>query len=517
MRKWLVLGVVVLGLWMDLMDMTIVNVAIPAIQNDLGTSLQGVQYVVTSYLITIGVFEPITAYWADTQGMKRMYLASLAIFTVASALNGLAWSLPSLIAFRILQGIGGGMIMPLALSIVSVTFAPEERALALGLMGLPLLAAPALGPTIGGWFVQFHTWRDVFWINVPIGIVAFIAALRALQEFPTTRKPLDLGGFVLAAIGFASLLVALSNGPTAGWGSLEIVLLLQIAIFSLALFGLWEARHPSPLFDLRILRLRWYSSANVVTFFTMMGLFGVLYLLPVFLETVGGLGPMDTGMTLIPLVLSAAITIPLSGLLLPRLGAVGLTSLGLTVMGLGTAQLMHLGLSWDAGWLRLWVSVIGAGLGLGIMPAITVAYGSLPPAWMNQGSAMLNLMRQVGSALGVALYTTIIQMREPVYWTQLASTVTVTNFRAQARLAAWQQQGIAHGLSPAQAHVWALTMMAHQLQQTATLWAFHNAFGAAAVAAVIGIGPALWLWGSRQVLRPPDARHTALGEPGGVT
>ena len=147
MRKWLVLGVVVLGLWMDLMDMTIVNVAIPAIQNDLGASLHGAQYVITSYLITIGVFEPITAHWADTQGMKRMYVVSLIVFTGASFLSGVARNLPALIGSHT-QGIGGAMIMPLALSIVNVTFAPEERALAMGLMGLPLLAAPALGPTI---------------------------------------------------------------------------------------------------------------------------------------------------------------------------------------------------------------------------------------------------------------------------------------------------------------------------------------------------------------------------------
>lgn len=151
-------------------------------------------------------------------------------------------------------------------------------------------------------------------------------------------------------------------------------------------------------------------------------------------------------------------------------------------MGIGTARLMHLGLSWDTTWLRLRVSVIGAGLGLGIMPAITVAYGSLPPAWMNQGSAMLNLMRQVGSALGVALFTTVIQMREPVYWTQLSSTGTLTNFSAQQVLTKLQQQGVARGLSAASAHLWTLTVLADRLQQTATLWAYHDPFGMAALA-----------------------------------
>ncbi|MCY0880980.1 MAG: MFS transporter, partial [Firmicutes bacterium] len=166
MRKWLILFVVILGMWMDLMDLTIVNIGIPAIEADFHASLHSMQYVLTSYMITIGIFEPVTAYWADTKGLRKMYLISLVVFSFASFLDGMAWNLSSLIIFRIMQGIGGAMVMPLALSIVSEVFPVEKRSMAVGMIGLPLLIAPALGPTIGGWLVQFHSWRYMFWINI---------------------------------------------------------------------------------------------------------------------------------------------------------------------------------------------------------------------------------------------------------------------------------------------------------------------------------------------------------------
>ncbi|MDB5084043.1 MAG: Membrane component of multidrug resistance system, partial [Bacilli bacterium] len=170
MRKWLILIAVVAGLTMDLMDLTIVNVAVPDIMTKFGSDIHLTQYVITAYMMTIGLFEPLTAYLADTRGMKRIYLWSLVVFTSGSVLCALAWNIDSLIAFRILQAIGGGMIMPLAMSIVQHTFTKEELPLAMGLMGVPMLIAPALGPTIGGYFVEYWNWRLIFWLNVPIGI-----------------------------------------------------------------------------------------------------------------------------------------------------------------------------------------------------------------------------------------------------------------------------------------------------------------------------------------------------------
>jgi len=223
--KWLSLIAVVLGLSMDLLDMTIVNVAIPDIMLELGTDLRLSQYVITAYMVTIGVFEPITAYWADTRGMKKIYLLSLFIFTVGSILSALAWNINALIFFRIVQAVGGGMIMPLALSIVEKTFTREELPMAMGLMGIPLLIAPAIGPMIGGYLVDTFDWRMIFWINLPIGVLSIYASYLLLHEFETVTKKFDFWGFVLSALGFSTLLLALSNGADKGWTSFNIVFL----------------------------------------------------------------------------------------------------------------------------------------------------------------------------------------------------------------------------------------------------------------------------------------------------
>ncbi|MCY0880427.1 MAG: MFS transporter, partial [Firmicutes bacterium] len=337
--------------------------------------------------------------------------------------------------------------------------------------------------------------------NIPVGMVAFFSAWYLLPHFPTQNKPFDTGGFFLAAGGFAGLLLGISNAPVYGWNSFEEIEIFIFSIFALGLFVLWEARQVVPLFDLHILHLRYYTGAIIVTLFTMMGLFGVLYLVPVFLETIVHLGSMHTGIALIPLVIGAAVGIPLSGILLPRIGATVLTVSGLIIMGIATLHLSGMGPVWNAGWLYRWMSIIGFGLGIGVMPAVMVAYSSLPVNWMNQGSAMLNLVRQVGSALGVAILTTVLQMNEPVYHSQLAGSFTPGSLISQQWLSKLQQIAYMAGMTAGQGHRWALTYIAQWIKQTAMMWAFHDDFVVAALLIFLGIIPGLFLLGYRQFLR----------------
>ncbi|MCL6444843.1 MAG: DHA2 family efflux MFS transporter permease subunit [Alicyclobacillus sp.] len=497
MRKWLVLIAVVLGLSMDLMDMTIVNVAIPDVMTEFGATIHLSQYVITAYMMTIGLFEPITAYLADTRGTKRIYIVSLVVFTIGSVFCGAAQNIKSLIFFRILQAIGGGMIMPLALSIVEKTFDKKELPLAMGLMGIPLLVAPALGPTIGGYFVEYWNWRWIFWLNVPVGVVAIFSSLELLKEFEKTPKRLDFFGFLFSAVGFATLLLAISNGPTDGWRSNEIISLFSISGISLLTFLWIEAKHPAPLLDLTIFRNRIYTASLWVTFFMMIGLFGSLFLVPLFMQQLRGLDAMKTGMILIPEVIGAAVMVPISSLLLPRIGASVLTVIGSVIMTIGAYPLTHIQVDMSIFSVETDLIIVGAGIGLAIMPAVTMAYTVLPKHLVNQGSAFLNMMRQIGSSLGVAILTSVIQERMPIHFARVAESVTPWSPAGQALRTLVQHFQLA-GYGPQQAHELGLLVIYQQVQLTASVQAFHDAFFASAVLGLIGIIPALFLYGKKR-------------------
>lgn len=493
-KKWFILVIVSLGLFMDLLDMTIVNVAIPKIMIDFGANMNLTQYVITAYMVTIGIFEPVTAYFADTFGMKKIFILSLLGFTIGSASCAMAWSLHSLIGFRIFQAIGGGIIMPLALSIVKKTFSKEELPLAMGLMGIPLILAPALGPTLGGYFVGIHdSWRAIFWVNVPIGIITSLLSYFIIEEFNTTQKKLDVIGFILSSIGFATLFLAISNGAEDGWTSFEIVSLFVTSAIMLSIFFTIEPAVTEPVIDFRIFRYRIYSAAIIVTFFLMIILFGSLYLLPLFMQQLRSLGAFPTGLILIPEFAGALLTIPLSALFLPRIGAVIPTVTGMILMIFGTYPFIHLQVITDLHLVELYLFVIGSGLGLAIMPSVTLAFSILPEDLVNQGSAVLNLIRQLGSAFGVSILTSVVDQRAPYYMQRIVDQSS-TGSSLIVFINQFQYKFQSLGYNFKQAKQLATAYVISFFEQQASVQAFHDAFGISMIAAILGIIPAIFLF-----------------------
>ncbi len=239
--KWIVTLVVIFGAFMSILDQTIVNIAIPRLQNAFGADLNSVQWVLTAYILTQGVVTPTTAFFADRLGTKRFYILALAVFTAGSALCGLAWSLPVLIIFRVLQGVGGAALFPLAITLLYREFPPQQRGLASGLLGIAALLAPAVGPTLGGYFVTYVNWQLIFFVNVPIGIVGMLLAVILLREVQAeTRAQFDVPGFVLAATGLAAVLYALSDASTDGWGSGKVLGFLLGGLIILGFFVFFE-------------------------------------------------------------------------------------------------------------------------------------------------------------------------------------------------------------------------------------------------------------------------------------
>src|SRR5450755_4992278 len=241
--KWIVAGVVIFGLFMTILDSTIVNIAIPSFQNVFGASLTSVQWVLTAYTLVQGVATPLTAFLSQRLGQKRLYLLALAGFTIGSICCGFSFNLPMLIFFRIVQGAMGAFMSPLAITLLWTEFPPEERGTALGALGIPILLAPALGPTLGGYIVTFLGWRLIFFINVPIGIIGIILAIFLMRDFrPDVRMSFDLPGFLLSAGGLAAVLYSLSDASTDGWGSGKVLGLLIGGLLALVLFVIVEIR-----------------------------------------------------------------------------------------------------------------------------------------------------------------------------------------------------------------------------------------------------------------------------------
>jgi len=259
-------------------------------------------------MLALAVIMPATGYASDTFGAKRVYLTVIALFTVGSALCGLAPNVEGLILFRVIQGLGGGMVMPLGMSMLFQVAPPGKRGTLMGIFGLPLLVAPIIGPTLGGYLVEYVDWRPIFTLNIPVGILALLAGTFILRETPTHRGTrLDWAGFILSAIGFSAAMLALEKVPEDGWGSLNVQTMLLIAAAAIPCWIVVELSQEQPLLDLSVLKDRTYFVAALVTFVTTIAMYSSLLLLPLFLQNVRGLGAMETGMLLLPQALAAAI------------------------------------------------------------------------------------------------------------------------------------------------------------------------------------------------------------------
>ena len=408
-RRWLVLTVTSIGSFMSLLDSTIVNIALPSILRGFKADLDSGQLVLTVYLLALAVVIPISGFLAERVGMKRLYILTLVLFTAGSALCGLAWNLPSLILFRMLQGLGGGMLQPLGMAIVFTQITPLERGRFMGVLGLPMLLAPILGPTVGGYLVEYSSWRMIFLINLPIGAVNVFLAFRLLSETPIRHGArLDLKGFGLALVAFPCLLLGLSQGETSGWTSPLVLTLFAAGVGALGLFAWTELRHRDPLLHVRLFQRPMFALAMVINFVTQFSLFGLQFLLPLFLQTARGLSPAQTGLLLFPSGVGSFISMNVGGRLYNRLGPRILTGSGLA--GLLVVTLLLQGLSEDTSVIEILLLFSGRGLAMGfcMMPVQTAAYNSIPQELMTRATALVNMLFRIFGSISTALLTTIL-------------------------------------------------------------------------------------------------------------
>jgi EmrB/QacA subfamily drug resistance transporter len=403
-------AVVVLGSIMTILDATIVNVALPTLGREFRTSISVIQWVPTIYLLAFASVIPLTGWASERFGAKRVWLASLAVFMLGSLLCGLSGSVAELIVFRVLQGLGGGMIMPVGQAILARAAGPARIGRVMSIVGIPLLLGPIVGPVIGGAIVSGASWRWIFLVNLPVGAVALALALWLLPASPGRPALLDVRGLVLASGGIAALVYGL--GRVASGGASHDWLPLAAGLTGLALlasFCIHALRAPHPLIDIRLFSRRGFTAAALTNLVLGMALFGVALLLPLYFEIVRGAAPLQTGLLLIPQGLGAALAMPIAGMLTDRIGArpVVITGIGLALAG--TAAYTQITAVTPYAYLAVALLAIGAGLGATITPSMAAAFQAIGRAAIPSATIAISTIQRVAGSLGTALLAVTLQ------------------------------------------------------------------------------------------------------------
>jgi EmrB/QacA subfamily drug resistance transporter len=408
---WKIAGVVILGMIMSILDTTIVNVALRTLSVHLHSSISQIQWVVTGYLLSLAAVIPVTGWAARRYGAKRVYMTSLVLFTLGSALCAMAGSTTSLVLFRVLQGVGGGMIMPVGQLIMAQVAGPKRMGRVMGIVTMPAMLAPILGPVVGGAILQNLHWSWIFLVNLPVGVVAFALAWRMLPHTDSGEAGrLDVVGLGLLSTGTTSLVYGLSElgthasftAPTVIWPTLAGVVLIGVFI--------WHARRVErPLLDVRLYFNRVFGAASLTTFGLGAALFGAMILVPLYYQEVRHESVIVTGLLVGPQGLGMLIVMPLVSRFTQRFGAGRIAIAGVAILSLASIPLAFVGASTSIVFISVVLLVRGVGIGFSFMPAMTAAFAALRPSQLSDATPQLNVVQRVGGAIGTAVLAVVLQ------------------------------------------------------------------------------------------------------------
>jgi EmrB/QacA subfamily drug resistance transporter len=401
---------VVLGAIMSILDVTVVNVAISKLSKEFETSLETIQWIATGYTLALATVIPLTGWAAGRFGTKRLYLTAIGLFLAGSTLAGMSWSVDSLIVFRVLQGLGGGMIMPAGMIILTQAAGPQRIGRVMSVLGVPMLLGPILGPILGGWLVDDVSWRWIFFINVPIGIAAFLLGLRILPtDRPQPTHRLDLIGLLLLSPGLAALIYGLAQVPKAGGFKGTEVLLPTIAGAALIIaFIVRAGRTDHPLIDLKLFKNRTFTISSVAMVLFAVAFFGAMLLFPLYFQTVRSETALSAGLLLAPQGIGAMLTMPIAGIIADRFGPARIVQAGIVVIVAGMAVFTQVGADTSYWLLGGALFVMGMGMGMTMMPMMSAALRTITKADVPGASTSLNIIQQIGGSIGTAIMAVIL-------------------------------------------------------------------------------------------------------------
>ncbi|MBV7273933.1 DHA2 family efflux MFS transporter permease subunit [Clostridium thailandense] len=487
---WLSMMVIIIGTFMSILSSSIINVALAKMMTVFGVSLDDIKWVMTSYTLTLGAIIPLTGYLQEIFGAKKVYTVALGMFTIGSALCGFAWSNSSMIVFRVFQAIGGGMMQPVGMAILYKVFPREKIGLAFGVYGIAAMAAPAIGPTLGGLIIEKLDWRLIFTVNIPIGIIGVILAIILLEDEPMKPfKSIDIIGFLSSTVGIVSILYVLGEGASIDWSDVKNPMLIALGSLSLILFIVNELTHPDPLLDLRVLKLFDFSISLIIVSVLTIALMGISYVLPLFLQNIRGYTAMETGIIMLPSALVMGALMPVSGRLFDKFGAKPIVIPGLIILAAASFELSKvINMNSSKEFIILVSCIRAIGLGIAMMPISTVGLNAVNKEMIPKATALNSTIRQIASSIGITLITVIIQSKTNYNYLKLAEQITNYNKVANDTIGTLTKLYMHGGLSQGTAKVSALTKLTTIIQGQATIDAMAYAIyvtGAIVIVAIV--------------------------------
>jgi DHA2 family multidrug resistance protein len=482
-NPWIIAITVTLATFMEVLDTSIANVALPHIAGSLSAGQDESTWVLTSYLVSNAIVLPLSGWLSSIVGRKNFYMGCVTLFTISSFLCGLAPNLAVLIICRVLQGAGGGGLQPSEQAILADTFPPAKRGMAFAVYGIAVVTAPAIGPTLGGWITDNFTWRWIFFINIPVGILSLLLTSRLIQDPPYLKRrklsetKIDYVGLGFVALGLGALQIVLDKGQRDDWFESHFILILSlIAAAALIFVVVWEWHHKDPIIDLHLFRDRTFAVSNLLMFMLGFALLGSTLLLPLFMQTLLGYTAEEAGLALMPGGFTIIVLLPLVGFLLSRYSPRWLLFFGLVVLSGSLFHMAGFDLDMDFRTAAIARMFQAAGMAFLFVPINTAAYAFLPRDKNNAASGLMNLARNIGGSVGISLVTTMLDRRSQVHLNDLSRNLSSANPAFHSTLQGATRAMQAHGSSAAFATKQAYALIEGTLQRQATMLAYIDDF-----------------------------------------
>lgn len=490
-NRWLLTATIMIGTLAAVMGASTINVALPDIMSGLGMSLDQVSWVSTSYMLANVIAMPSAAWLGQLLSKRILFGLGLAMFLVGSMLCGAAWDFGSMIAFRVFQGLGAGLIIPTAQALLFESYPPEQRGTAMGIYGLGAIMGPAIGPTVGGYLVNLFNWRAIFYVNAPFAIssIAMLGFLpRAARR---TDLPFDAPGFVAMVLFLTTLQIALANGAKDGWGATYILVCFGVAAVSLVTLIARELTTPHPLLDLGVFRFWNYNAATIVSLILGLGLYGSTFLIPIYMGEVLNFDALQIGLIMLPGSLVMGVMMLLAGRWSDKVDSRVLIFVGLSIFGyflyLESLANVNSAMSFYA-WALVWR---GVGMGLVFSPLAAMALAGVSSDKLSQASGLFNLTRQLAGTVGIAVLDTLLTSRLVFHAARLGENVSLRSGTTQRFVTEAARRFVAQGYTPTNAHLAAMALLAGALRQRATVLAFSDLFLICLAISLTGLAPTL--------------------------
>ncbi|WP_114602770.1 DHA2 family efflux MFS transporter permease subunit [Staphylococcus sp. EZ-P03] len=424
----IVLAAMLFGMFIAILNQTLLNVALPKINSDFNISASTGQWLMTGFMLVNGILIPVSAFLFDRFSYRKLYLFSLVIFTLGSLVCGIAFNFPIMMTGRVLQAAGAGILMPLGSNVIMTIFPPAKRGMAMGVMGVAMILAPAIGPTLSGYIVQNYHWNLMFYGMFFIGIAALVVGYFGFKIYQHTAQPkADVPGIIFSTLGFGALLYGFSEAGNAGWGSTEIVVSFIIGAIFIVLFVIRELRMKAPMLNFEVLKFPTYTLTTVINVIVMMSLYGGMLLLPIYLQDLRGFTAIDSGLLLLPGALMMGLLGPVAGKLYDMIGIKPLAIFGIGVMTYATWELTHLTMDTPYGQIMGIYILRSFGMAFIMMPIMTAGMNALPARLISHGNALVNTLRQLAGSIGTAILVTVMTTQTTEHLNTFAQDLDKTN------------------------------------------------------------------------------------------